>query len=119
VADLESSPDALLEVLHPDVRITEHPNPITPRGAVRDRDETVAGFLAGKKLLSAQTFDIHELLVSGERVAVRATWRATIRAGSEALPAGTELVAHVAAWLTVVDGQVREHETFDCYESFR
>jgi ketosteroid isomerase-like protein len=30
--------------------------------------------------------------------------------------AGKELVAHVAAWLTVEDGQIREHETFDCYE---
>jgi hypothetical protein len=38
VADLSSSPDDLLAVVHPDVRITEHPNAMTPRGAVRDRD---------------------------------------------------------------------------------
>lgn len=24
--------------------------------------------------------------------------------------------AHIAGLLTVVDGQIREHETFDCYE---
>jgi hypothetical protein len=34
------------------------------------------------------------------------------------LPAGTELVAHVSAWLTVADGLIVEHETFDCYEPF-
>lgn len=32
------------------------------------------------------------------------------------LSAGTMLSAHIAAFLTVVDGQIREHETFDCYE---
>ena len=108
VADLTSPPEALLEVLHPDVRITEHPNPITPKGAVRDRDATVEGFLAGKQLLSAQSMELHEVVASGDRVAVRATWRGTAR--------GAELVAHIASWLTVEDGRIREHETFDCYE---
>ena len=78
VADLDSSVDDLLAMLHPSVRITEHPNVITPHGAVRDRDAVVAGFLAGKRLLAAQTIDVHELLVSGDRVAVRATWRGTV-----------------------------------------
>lgn len=116
VAELGSTPDALLDVLDPAVRITEHPNAINPRGAVRDRDAALAGFMAGKALLATQTFDIHELVASGDRVAVRATWRGTIGQGTDALDAGTELVAHIAAWLTVVDGRVVEHETFDCYE---
>jgi ketosteroid isomerase-like protein len=116
VADLGSSPDALLDVLDPAVRITEHPNAISPRGAVRDRDAAVAGFLAGKALLESQTFDVHEVLVSGDRVAVRATWRGRLGRGIDGLASGAELVAHIAAWLTVVDGRVVEHETFDCYE---
>jgi hypothetical protein len=32
------------------------------------------------------------------------------------LPAGTVMTAHIAAFLTVVDAQIRDHETFDCYE---
>jgi ketosteroid isomerase-like protein len=119
VADLDSSEDALLAVLHPAVRITEHPNPISPRGALRDRDAVVAGFQAGKRLLAAQSIEVHEVLVSGDRVAVRATWRGTIGQGTDPLPAGTELVAHMAGMLTVVDGLIREHETFDCYEPVR
>ena len=31
-------------------------------------------------------------------------------------PRAAELVAHIAACLTVADGCIREHETFDCYE---
>jgi ketosteroid isomerase-like protein len=116
VADLGSSPDALLQVLHPALRVTERPNAINPRGAVRDREAVIAGFLAGKGLLAAQSIDVLELLVEGDRVAVRATWRGTVGAGTDALAPGAELVAHVAAWLTVVDGRIRSHETFDCYE---
>jgi ketosteroid isomerase-like protein len=116
VADLGSSPDALRDVLDRDVRITERPNAINPRGAARDRDGAIAGFLAGKQLLARQTMDILEVLVSGDRVAVRATWRGTVGHDAGGLSAGAELVAHIAAWLTVADGRVVEHETFDCYE---
>ncbi len=118
VADLGSTEEDLLALLHPEVRITEHPNPITPNGAVRDRDGAVAGFNAGKALLSAQSFEIHELLASEDRVSVRATWRGTVGLDTERLPVGTEMVAHVAAWLTVAGGLVVEHDTFDCYEPF-
>lgn len=116
VADLGSSAEDLLALLHPAVRIVEHPNPISPNGAVRDREATVEGFLAGKRLLARQTFELHEVLVLGDRVAVRATWRGTVGEGRGGLATGTEIVAHIAALLTVTDGLIRDHETFDCYE---
>jgi ketosteroid isomerase-like protein len=110
VADLDATPDQLAELLHPDLRIVEHPNAINREGTARNRDEALAAYASGKGLLTSQTFDIQELLVSGDRVAVRATWTGTAR--------GTPLTAHVAAFLTVADGLIREHETFDCYEPF-
>jgi len=118
VADLDSPVEALSAVVHPKFRFIEHPNAIMPRGSIRDRDAAVAAFLAGKQLLVAQSFDLHEVLVSGSRVAVRATWRGTTGRNVGAIAAGTELVAHIAALLTVSDGLIREHETFDCYEPF-
>jgi hypothetical protein len=48
------------------VRIVEHPNAVTPHGADRTKEQSVAGFLAGKALLSGQTFTVHEVLVDGE-----------------------------------------------------
>jgi len=116
VSDLGSTAEDLRTVLHSDVRITEHPNAISPTGQVRDRDASVAGFEAGKRLLSAQAFDVHEVLVDGDRVAVRATWRGTIAAAAGPFAEGAELTAHIASFLTVQDGLIREHETFDCYE---
>jgi ketosteroid isomerase-like protein len=116
VADLDGSADALRALLHPDVQITEHPNAITPAGAVRGQDATIAGYLAGKELLAQQAFDVLELVVDGSRVAVRATWQGTLARDLGRLVAGTVMTAHVAAFLTVLDGQIREHQTFDCYE---
>jgi len=118
VADLGSTEADLRPLLDLTVRVVEHPNAVTPDGAVRDLDGTLAGFRAGKALLRAQVFDVHEVLTSGERAAVRATWRATVGADAGPFRAGQELVAHIAALLTVRDGRVVDHETFDCYEPF-
>jgi ketosteroid isomerase-like protein len=118
VSDLSSTADDLREVLHPAVQVHEYPNAISPSGSVRDRDAVIAGFMAGKELLSSQSFDVHEVFSSGDRVAVRATWRGTLAKNMATLPAGRELVAHIAALLTVRDGLIRRHETFDCYDPF-
>lgn len=118
VADLASTEDELRPLLADDLRVTEHPNAITPTGAVRDLAETLAGFRAGKALLRDQRFDLKEVITTGKRAAVRATWRGTIGVDAGSLRAGSELTAAVAAWITVDGGRITEHETFDCYEPF-
>ena len=118
VADLDSTPDQLRAVVHPEARFVEHPNPVVPTGAVRDVEATLVGFQAGKALLSAQSFDLHEVIVDGHRASVRGTWRGTVARDAGPYRAGTVLEAHIAGWLTVRDGLVLEHETFDCYEPF-
>ena len=42
---------------------------------------------------------------------MRSTWRGTIE--------GTDVVAHMAGWVTVRDGRILRHETYDCYEPLR
>jgi ketosteroid isomerase-like protein len=118
VADLSSGADDLQPLLSPDLRVTEHPNPISPNGGVRDREATVQGFLAGKNLLREQSFDVHEIVVDGDRAAARLTWRGVVGIDAGPLVAGQELVAQIASFLTVRDGQVVEQETFDCYQPF-
>ncbi|MGY1603960.1 nuclear transport factor 2 family protein [Geodermatophilus sp. SYSU D00815] len=116
VSDLTSSEEDLVALVAPALRVVEHPNPVTPRGAVRDLGATLQGFRAGKALLREQSFDVHELLTAGQRAAVRATWRGVVGVDSGPYRVGQELVAHIAALVTVEDGRVLEHETFDCYE---
>lgn len=116
VSDLTSTEADLGPVLSSSLRVVEHPNAVTPHGAVRDLVGTLAGFRAGKGLLREQGFDVDEVLVQGERAAVRARWRGVVGVDAGTFRAGQELVAHVAAFLTVRDGQVVDQETFDCYE---
>lgn len=118
VADLSSGAEDLQPLLAPDLRITEHPNPISPSGAVRDREATIQGFLAGKNLLREQRFDIHEVVVDGERAAARLTWRGVVGVDAGPLSAGQELVAEIASFLTVREGQIVDQQTFDCYHPF-
>lgn len=118
VADLSSGAEDLQPLLAPDLHVTEHPNPISPNGGVRDRDATIQGFLAGKNLLREQSFDVHEIVVAGDRAAARLTWRGVVGVDAGPLVAGQELVAEIASFLTVRDGQVVEQETYDCYQPF-
>jgi ketosteroid isomerase-like protein len=116
VADLGSTEDELRALMTDGARIVEHPNAITPGGADRGIEETVRGFLAGKALLADQSFEVEDILVVGDRAAVRATWTGTVGLENPRIPVGTRLVAHIAAFVTVVDGRVARLETFDCYE---
>ena len=70
----------------------------------------MAGFLAGKRLLSAQSMEHGELLVWAT-MSRCGRMAGTIAHGSERLPTGSELVAHISGWVTVADERIREHET--------
>ena len=118
VADLGSSKDDLLAVLHPDVVFEEHPSPMSPHGRTHGRDGMVAGFLAGKDLLDDQRIEVHSVLVEGDRAAVQSTWTGVVAHNAGALTAGTRLTAHMAGFFTVRYGLVVRHETYDCYEPF-
>ncbi|MET0741598.1 MAG: nuclear transport factor 2 family protein [Candidatus Nanopelagicales bacterium] len=119
VGDLRSSEEDLRGVLHGDVRVVEHPNAITPRGATRDLAQTVAAFHAGKALLSNQAFDVHEVIAAGDRAAVRATWSGRVAVDAGPFHAGDVLTAEIAGFLMVREDRVLEHQTFDCYRPFR
>ena len=46
------------------------------------------------------------------------TWRGTVGIEAGSLKPGDELVAHMAGFITVRDGMIAEHQTYDCYEPF-
>lgn len=115
VGDLHCTVDELREILASDAVFTEHPNPIAPHGAVRSVEQNLTGFRAGRALLSQQSIEVLEVLVSGDRAAVRATWSGTVGVDRGPFTAGTELSCVMAAFLTVRDNKVTVHDTYDCY----
>lgn len=118
VGDLTHTEAELEALLHPDATLVELPNPVAPQGARRSAEEALAAFRAGRALLSEQSIEIQELMATGERAAVRALWQGTVGRDAGPFPAGTRLTAHIAAFVTVRDGRVLAHETYDCYEPF-
>lgn len=119
VGDLASTEADLDALLDTGICVVEQPNALLPHGATRDRAAVLAGFRAGKHLLQAQQLDVLDVLVNGDRAAVRARWSGTIGVAAGGFAAGTVLVAHIAAFVTVRAGRVAMHETFDCYEPFQ
>jgi ketosteroid isomerase-like protein len=115
VGDLSCTQDQLLAIVHPDAVFTEHPNPIAPRGAVRTVAESIAGFRAGRALLREQHIEVLEVLVSGDRAAVRATWSGVVGVDRGPFAAGTVLSCAIAAFATVTDNRITAHDTYDCY----
>jgi len=118
VGDLTHTEAELEALLHPDATLVELPNPVAPQGARRSAEEALAAFRAGRALLSEQSIEIQELMAAGERAAVRALWQGTVGRDAGPFAAGTRLTAHIAAFVTVRDGRVLAHETYDCYEPF-
>ena len=104
--------EALERVLHPDARIRELPNAINKTGTERDLVEARRAFERGKGLLSAQSYDVHDVVLAGDRIAARATWTGTLAAN------GQTLKAHIATFSEVRDGRIFRHATYDCYEPF-
>src|SRR3954467_14695994 len=95
--------EALARVLPPDAHISEMPNAINKAGTERTREEARAAFERGRGLLLAQSYEVHDVIEDGDKVAARATWRGTLAAN------GQELTAHIATFSEVRDGKIYRH----------
>ena len=101
---------------HPDAEQVELPSLMHPAGHRRGLAEMLEGYRAGVGFLRSQAYDVLDVVDDGERLAVQLRWTATTAVGAGALPAGTELVAHVAVFYEFRDGLVLRQSSYDCYE---
>jgi len=100
--------DALARLVHPEVRISEMPNAVNRGGTERGREDALAAFRRGRAMLASQSYEVHDVLEAGDRIAARATWRGR-------LAAGPALQAEIATFTEVRDGRIFRHATYDCY----
>ena len=114
-AAVEAGAD-VVPYFHPEAEQIEYPSLMRPRGHRRDLAEMRAGSERGATIIKDQRYDVRHVVEEGEHVAVQFTWTATTAADLGALPAGTELVAHVAAFYDFRDGLVLRQSSYDCYE---
>ena len=76
----------------------------------------VSGAERGIELVRDQRYDVLQVVRDGDHLAVQLTWRATLSGDLRGLPAGTPLVAHVAAFYEFRDGLILSQSSYDCYE---
>lgn len=101
---------------HPAAEQVEYPSVMRPNGHTRGLAEMLESYDAGSGLLRHQSYDVHNVVADGDRVAVQLTWTATTAVQAGTLPAGTDLVAHVAIFYVLRDGKILRQSSYDCYE---
>jgi ketosteroid isomerase-like protein len=103
-----------------DIEFHEFPNRIVPHGRVRRRPDLQAAYGQAQKLLSSQRYEVRRVVENGDEVAVELEWTGVLAMAVPAmdLPAGHEMKAYVAMFLTFRDGKIVSQRNYDCYPPF-
>jgi ketosteroid isomerase-like protein len=99
-----------------DVIQVEFPNRLVPNGATRDLAALRDGAERGRKVMTAQRIEVLNALASGDQVAVEATWTGTLAVPLGNLPAGGQMRARFAIFLTYRDGKIVRQHNYDCFD---
>lgn len=110
--------DALAEFLHDEVEQHELPNRLFADGVRRDRAALLDSAEKGQKLLRSQSYEVLNVVASGEHVAVEMRWRGELAVPLGALKAGDMLTGQFAFFLEVRDGRIVRMRNYDCYDAF-
>jgi ketosteroid isomerase-like protein len=102
----------------PDVVIQEFPNKIAPQGRVRGAADLRAAYEHGRHILQSQTYKIQRILEAADQVAIELEWSGVLTVPVMNWPAGSEMKACVAMFLTFRDGKIASQRTYDCYPPF-
>ena len=99
-----------------DVIQIEFPNRLVPNGATRDLAALREGAERGRKVMTAQRFEVLNAIASGDQVAVEAIWTGTLAVPLGSIPAGGQMRARFAIFLTYRDGKIVRQHNYDCFD---
>lgn len=105
-------------VLHPQIQHQEFPNLLMKNGSKRDYAMMVAGPQQGRKILTANRFEIVNAFAAGDWVTLEIVWTGTLAIPLGGLVPGDQLKAYIATILQVKDGLIVTQHQYDCYEPF-
>jgi ketosteroid isomerase-like protein len=108
--------EALGRFFTPDALQIELPNRLNPKGGQSDLATMMKRSEQGKQLLAKQTYQITSEVVSGDKAAVEAEWRATLAVPLGSLAAGTEMKAYFAMFFEFKQGRIALQRNYDCFE---
>ena len=99
-----------------DVVQIEFPNRLLPNGATRDLAALRDAAERGRKVMSAQRFEVVNAIASGDQVAVEALWTGTLAVPLGSIPVGGQMRARFAIFLTYRDGRIVRQHNYDCFD---
>jgi ketosteroid isomerase-like protein len=105
-----------LRFLADDVVQVEFPNRLVPNGATRDLAALRDAAERGRKIMTAQRFEIVNAIANGDQVAVEAVWTGTLAVPLGSLPVGGQMRARFAIFLTYRDGKIVRQHNYDCFD---
>ena len=110
--------DDVANFFSPDIVFQEFPNRVAPQGRVRRAADLRAAYEQGRQLLRSQTYTVQRIVEAGDEIAVELEWVGTLAIPVMNLPAGSEMKAFVAMFLTFRDGKIISQRNYDCYPPF-
>jgi ketosteroid isomerase-like protein len=110
--------ETVADFLASDVVFHEFPNRIAPQGRVRHFGDLHAAYEHCRKLLQSQEYKVQRIVEAGDEVAVELEWSGVLAVPVMNLPAGSEMKAFVAMFLTFREGKIVSQRNYDCYPPF-
>lgn len=102
----------------PEVEQREFPNQLVRAGATRDLATLLDGQQKGKRVLSAERYEIVNAVESGEQLALEVIWTGTLAIPLGTTPAGGEMKAHFGVFLQFREGRIYRQHNYDCFDPF-
>ena len=99
-----------------DVIQIELPNRLLPNGATRDLAALRDAAERGRKVMTAQRFEVVNAIANGDQVAVEVIWTGTLAVPLGSIPAGGQMRARFAIFLTYRDGKIARQHNYDCFD---
>ena len=102
----------------PDIVVQEFPNRIAPQGRIRRAADLSAACEQGQKILQSQIYTVRRIFEAGDEVVAELEWTGILAVPVMNLPAGSEMKAFVAMFLTFREGKIVSQRNYDCYPPF-
>jgi ketosteroid isomerase-like protein len=102
----------------PDIVFQEFPNRIAPHGRIRRAADLRDAYEQGRKILQSQTYAVQRIFEASDDVVAELEWTGVLSVPVMNLPAGSEMKAYVAMFLTFREGKIVSQRNYDCYPPF-
>jgi ketosteroid isomerase-like protein len=112
----QGRPENNLAFFAEDVVQVEFPNRLVPDGATRDLAALREAAGRGSKVMTAQRYEVLNAMAAGDQVAVEVNWIGTLAVPFGNIPAGGEMRARFAIFLTFRDGKIVRQHNYDCFD---